>query len=202
VLLHCDGVSAHAETYIGLVETAVGIIPGWGGCKEMLTRWSVAPNRPGGPMPPVRKAFEIISVATVAKSADEAKDYLFLRPEDGITMNRYRLLADAKARALSMVADYAAPEPVALALPGAGAWAGMKMAVEDFRRRGLATPYDTVVADALARVLSGGACDVTEPLCEDDILRLERRAFTKLACRSGTIARIKQMLMTGKPLRN
>jgi len=202
VLLHCDGVSAHAETYIGLVETAVGIIPGWGGCKEMLTRWSVNPDRPGGPMPPVRKAFEIISVATVAKSADEAKDYLFLRPEDGITMNRYRLLADAKARALAMVADYAAPEPVVLALPGAGAWAGMKMAVEDFRRRGLATPYDAVVADALARVLSGGECDVTEPLCEDDILRLERQAFIKLACRSGTIARIKQMLMTGKPLRN
>ncbi len=202
VLLHCDAVQAHAETYTGLVEIAVGIIPGWGGCKEMLTRWWVNPRRPGGPMPPIRKVFETISTATVAKSADEAKDYLFLRPEDGITMNRYRLLADAKAKALTLVADYVPPEPVEVSLPGASALAAMKMAVEDFRRLGLATAYDTVVAGVLATVLSGGDSDVTETLNEDDLLVLERRAFTRLACRSGTIARVKHMLMTGKPLRN
>ncbi len=117
-------------------------------------------------------------------------------------MNRYRLLADAKAKALDLVADYAPPEPVEISLPGPSAWAAMKMAVEDFRRLGLATPYDTVVAGALATVLSGGDSDVTETLNEDDLLALERRTFTRLACRSGTIARVKHMLMKGKPLRN
>ena len=201
-LLHCDTIQAHAETYMGLVEPAVGLIPGWGGCKEMLTRWWVKPHRPGGPMPPVAKVFETVSTATVAKSAAEAKAYLFLRPEDGITMNRYRLLADAKAKALALVAGYRPPLSVALALPGPSARAAMELAVHDFRRRGLATAYDTVVAGALAGVLSGGATDVTETLGEDDLLTLERRAFTRLACRSGTVARIVHMLKTGKPLRN
>ena len=92
-------VQAHAETYVGLVEVGVGLIPGWGGCKEMLNRWATLGRLPKGPMPFVAKAFELISTATVAKSAAEAKEMLFLRPTDGITMNRYRLLADAKAKA-------------------------------------------------------------------------------------------------------
>jgi len=202
VLLHCDAVQAHAETYTGLVETAVGIIPGWGGCKELLSRWWVDPRRPGGPMPPIRKAFETISLASVAKSAEEARDYLFLRPDDGITMNRYRLLADAKAKALSLVDNYTPPEPVAVSLPGRSACTAIKMAVHDFRKLGLATSYDMVVAGALGRVLSGGDTDVTESLSEDDLLTLERQVFAKLACRSGTISRVKHMLMKGKPLRN
>lgn len=87
ILLHSDAIQAHAESYIGLVEPGVGLIPGWGGCKEMLTRWSTAGMLPNGPMPAVSKVFEIISMATVAKSAAEARELMFLRPGDNITMN-------------------------------------------------------------------------------------------------------------------
>ncbi len=202
VLLHSDAVQAHAETYAGLVETAVGIVPAWGGCKEMLMRWDASPDRPGGPMPPVTKVFEMLSMASVAKSAAEARDFLILRPSDGITMNRDRLLADAKARALALVDGYAPPGPREISLPGPSAKVAMDMAVRGFRLRGLATPHDAVVAGVLAGVLSGGDTDATETLAEDDLLALERAAIAKLVRTPATIARVKHMLKTGKPLRN
>ncbi len=202
ILLHCDALQAHAETYVGLVETGVGLIPGWGGCKEMLHRWTQLPKRPGGFLPPVLKSFEIISLATVAKSAQEARDYLFLRPHDGITMNRDRLLADAKARALAMVDGYRPPEPPLFHLPGATARVVMEMAVNDFRVQGKATPYDAVIAKALAVVLSGGDTDITETLSETDVLALEHAQFMQLVRNPETLARVSHMLETGKPLRN
>ncbi|OQX08974.1 MAG: 3-hydroxyacyl-CoA dehydrogenase [Thiothrix lacustris] len=202
ILLHCDALQAHAETYVGLVETGVGLIPGWGGCKEMLHRWTTFPKRPGGFLPPVLKCFEIISVATVAKSAQEARDYLFLRPHDGITMNRDRLLADAKARVLSMVAGYQPPEPPIFHLPGATARVAMEMAVNDFVAQGKATPYDAIVAKALAVVLSGGDTDITDTLSETDLLALEHAQFMQLVRNPETLARVSHMLETGKPLRN
>ncbi|KAA3629728.1 MAG: 3-hydroxyacyl-CoA dehydrogenase/enoyl-CoA hydratase family protein [Proteobacteria bacterium] len=202
ILLHCDAVQAHAETYMGLVEVGVGVIPGWGGCKEMLTRWVTNKRRPGGPMPPVIKVFETISVASVAKSAAEAKDYLFLRHDDGITMNRDRLLVDAKARALALAADYTPPEPVEISLPGPTAKTAMEMAVDGFVKLGKATRHDVVVSAALADCLSGGDTDVTESLTEDDLLALERRHFMRLLRHPDTLARMEHMLTTGKPLRN
>src|SRR5262249_16312058 len=88
VLLHSAAVQAHAESYIGLVETGVGLVPGWGGCKELLTRHVTNKKRPGGPIPPLMATFETIALAKVSRSAAEARDTLMLRPEDGITMNR------------------------------------------------------------------------------------------------------------------
>ncbi len=202
VLLHCDAVEAHAETYMGLVEVGVGLIPGWGGCREMLVRASADPKRAGGPMPPVIKAFETISMAKVAKSAVEAKDHLYLRPDDGVVMNRERVLAAAKERALSLSENYTPPNVGELSLPGPTAEAAMKMAVEGFRKLGKATPHDEVVAGALAEVLSGGDTDFTESLSEDAILELERSAFMSLIRHPGTLARMEHMLETGKPLRN
>ena len=202
ILLHCDAVQAHAETYTGLVEAGVGIIPGWGGCKELLVRWWADEARPKGPMPPVTKAFETISMAKVAKSAVEARDHLFLRASDGITMNRDRLLADAKARVLALAEDYRPPAPVVLSLPGPSARVALEMAVAGFRKRGLATPHDVTVAGALAVVVSGGGTDITETVSEDDILRLERQELSRLAGFPATIARIRHMLKTGRPLRN
>ncbi|MCZ6745357.1 MAG: 3-hydroxyacyl-CoA dehydrogenase NAD-binding domain-containing protein, partial [Alphaproteobacteria bacterium] len=119
ILLHSDAIQAHSESYIGLVETGVGLIPGWGGCTELLSRLAADPKRPNGPMPPVVEAFETIGMAKVARSAFEARELGFLRPEDGITFNRERLLAEAKAKALELVEGDEAPEPVALTLPGA-----------------------------------------------------------------------------------
>ncbi|MDR3436137.1 3-hydroxyacyl-CoA dehydrogenase NAD-binding domain-containing protein [Telmatospirillum sp.] len=202
VLLHCDAVQAHAETYVGLVECGVGLVPGWGGCKEMLTRWSAPGVLPNGPMPAVAKVFETISTATVAKSAAEAKELLFLRPSDGITMNRYRLLADAKAKALELARDYVPPQPVELTLPGESARVGLKMAAEGFHRRGIATKHDLVVAGALAAVLSGNGADVTKPVKEEEVLELERSQFMRLVRHPATLARIESVLETGKPLRN
>lgn len=202
ILLHCDAIQAHAETYMGLVEVGVGLIPAWGGCKEMLHRWSTLGRLPKGPMPAVAKVFETVSTATVAKSAAEAKELLYLRPTDGITMNRNRLLADAKARALAMAESYVPPEPPIYVLPGPSAETAMAMAVAGFRRLGKATPYDEVVSGALARILSGGDTDVTETLDEEAMLALEREQLVRLVRQPGTLARLESMLMTGKPLRN
>ena len=118
ILLHCDAIQAHAELYMGLVEVGVGLIPGWGGCKEYLRRWLTFPKRPGGPIPPIVKAFETIGMAKVSKSAVEAKELLFLAHSDGITMNKNRLLADAKALALSLCSSLHRPQPCCLSNAG------------------------------------------------------------------------------------
>lgn len=203
ILLHCAAVQAHAETYMGLVEVGVGVIPGWGGCKEMLLRHQPGPKGPKGPMPPVGAAFEAISLAKVAKSAAEAKELKFLRDGDGITMNRDRLLADAKARALKMLADgYQPPKPAELRLPGPSGRTGLNLVVHGFAQQGKALPHDVVVSDALAEVLSGGNTDLTEIVSEDHVTKLERAAFMKLVKTDATLARMEHMLTTGKPLRN
>ncbi len=202
ILLHCDAVQAHSETYAGLVEVGVGIVPAWGGCKEMLFRWRSHPKSAGGPMPPVVKAFEIVGTATVGKSAAECKDLLFLNPSDGVTMNRDRLLADAKARALALAENYLPPEKMEISLPGKTGAAALGMAVEGFRKSGQATPHDVVVGKALAHVLSGGETDITEALSEDDILALEREALAALSRHPASFERIRHMIKTGKPLRN
>ncbi|MEM9440529.1 MAG: enoyl-CoA hydratase/isomerase family protein, partial [Pseudomonadota bacterium] len=202
ICLNADSIQAHAETYMGLVEVGVGVIPGWTGTTEMIQRWMVNDQRPGGPMPAISKVFEAIGMAQVAKSAAEAKKLLFLRPEDGITMNRDRLLAEAKTRALDLAVDYVPPEPLDISLPGPSARLAMGMAVEGFRLQGKATAHDEVVASELAVILSGNDTDMTETISEDDLLKLEKKAFMKLIKTPATLARVEHMLETGKPLRN
>ena len=202
ILLHCDAIQAHAELYTGLVEVGVGLVPGWGGCKEYLARQLNNRKRPGGPIPPIAKAFETIGTARVSKSASDARGLLFLRATDGITMNRDRLLSDAKAKALTLVADYTPPEPNKYPLPGRTAKILMVMSSRAFRLLGKATDYDMTVAKQLATVLSGGACDSSQPLSEAEMLNLEREAFLQLVQQPGTLARIEHTLKTGKPLRN
>ncbi len=202
VVLASDAVQAHAESYIGLVETGVGIIPGWGGCSELIDRWQNNPRHPNGPMPAVSKSFELISTATVAKSAAEARDLGFLRPHDRITMNRDRLLHDAKEHALSLVEGYTPPEKPEFRLPGATGRAALKLAVDSFRKQGLATPHDETVAEELAIVLTGGNTDITETVSEDQMLELEVTGFMRLARNPKSQARVEHMLETGKPLRN
>ena len=202
IVLNSDAVQAHAESYVGLVECGVGLVPGWGGCGEMLDRWRNNPMLPKGPMPAVAKVFEIISTATVAKSAADAKELGYLRPTDGVTMNRDRLLADAKSKALALVDGYAPPVPPEFRLPGASGRTALALAVEGFQARGLATDYDGVVSGMLADVLTGGEADPVDTLSEKDMLALERKAFMKLVREPRTQARVEHMLETGKPLRN
>lgn len=219
ILLHSDHVQAHAETYTGLVEVGVGLLPGWGGCKEMLLRYQEEERKAydkatGGkklwfspkntPMGAARKAFELIAMATVAKSAQEAKEYKYLKDTDGITMNRDRLLFDAKKCALELAQNYQAPKPVEdIRLPGASGKLALELAVSDLRKSGKATPYDVTVSAAVATVLSGGdKGDWTTPMHEDDLYKLEREEFMKLIRHEGTQKRVEHMLTTGKPLRN
>ena len=222
VLLNSDAVQAHAELYMGLVEVGVGVIPGWGGCKEMLLRYQeqeeakfksdlkkvdkegmwFSPDKT--PMGAVRKAFETIGTAQVSTSAQEAQSIGYLRDTDGITMNRDRLLYDAKKRALEMAKDYKAPEKREdIRLPGPSGKMALDMAVSDFYKNGKATAYDVVVSSHLAEVLSGGKdADWTQPMTEDDLLKLERAQFMDLLHQDRTLDRIEHMLDTGKPLRN
>jgi 3-hydroxyacyl-CoA dehydrogenase len=203
VCLNADAVQAHAETYLGLVEVGVGVIPAWTGSTELLTRWVQHEKRPGGPMPPLAQTFETIGMAKVAKSAFEARELLFLRAGDDVTMNRDRLLADAKAKALALARDYRPPEKSEIALPGPSGRLALERAVGALRLRGVATPHDEVVAKQLAIVLSGGEnADITEPVADEDLLKLEREAFMTLVRQPATLARIEHMLDTGKPLRN
>ncbi|PTQ12375.1 3-hydroxyacyl-CoA dehydrogenase [Sphingomonas oleivorans] len=202
ILLHADAVQAHAETYIGLVETGVGLIPAWGGCGEMIDRWTHSGRLPKGPMPSVARIFEIVGTATVSKSAAEARDYLFLRDRDGITMNRDRLLADAKAKALSLAEGYVPPEASQYRLPGASGRVALRFAAERFHRLGLATDYDLIVSDTLAELLSGGSADLLDDVSEAELLALERQGFMARIRDGRSQVRIEHMLETGKPLRN
>jgi 3-hydroxyacyl-CoA dehydrogenase len=138
----------------------------------------------------------------VSKSAAQAKELSFLRPHDGITMNRYRLLADAKALSLKLAQDNVAPKPVELKLPGASGKLALSLAAQSFHQRGMATDHDLVVANELAEVLSGGPADLVDVVTEDQVLSLERASFMRLLKTDGTLARIEHLLATGKPLRN
>lgn len=202
ICLHADAIQAHAESYMGLVEVGVGLLPGWGGCKELIVRTLQNKKRPGGPMPAIAQVFEAISTAKVATSAAEARDMNILRESDGVTMNRRRLLADAKAKALSMVEGYKPPAPPEVQLPGPTALAALNMAVEGFVASGKATPHDKVVSGEVAFVLSGGNTDITQTLTEKQLMTLEREGFMRLIKQGPTLDRIEQMLTTGKPLRN
>ena len=153
-------------------------------------------------MPTLAKAFETISTAQVSKSAAQAREMMFLRSVDGITMNRDRLLADAKAKALAMVQNYAPRAKPSFRLAGESGRVGVAAVVREFRARGMATAYDEVVAARLAVVLTGGDADQIDTVSEDDLLALERAAFMEAVHDERTQARIKQMLETGKPLRN
>lgn len=220
LLMHSDAVQAHIETYTGLVEVGVGIIPGWGGCKEMLLRTIAHRQKQGGlaalgrafswlspvkalnTFPAIKDSFMKIGLAKVAKSAVEAQDLLILNEQCRITMNRKRLLADAKHLCLELAQDYQAPEPQTLRLPGKTARSALYMGINDFVKSGKATPHDEIVSKALADVLSGGDTDITQELTEQDILDLERKLFMQLVKTTGTLDRMEHMLETGKPLRN
>lgn len=219
ILLHSDHIQAHAETYTGLVEAGVGLIPGWGGCKEVLLRFREREakeyeNKTGKeqfwmspkntPMNASRKALELIGKAEVAKSAHEAIELGYFRDTDEITMNRDRLLYQAREKAAEIANGYKPPvmeENISLAGP-TGRY-GAELSIHDMHKSGRITDYDVVVTKALAHVLTGGyKADVTKTLTEDDLLNLEKDKFITLVKRGGTIARIEHMLRKGKPLRN
>lgn len=199
VLMHSAHVQAHAETYPGLVEVGVGLLPAWGGTTELITRAKQNKKLPNGPMPAVATAFETISTAKVGTSAQEARDLMILRESDGITMNRQRLLADAKKKALELSVGYTPPAPVSMELPGASGEAALNLAVDGFYSKGAVTGYDVVVSNKVAKVISGGDQAGPGMVVTQDYLRdLERRHFLELVHDARTVNRIVKTLPPNK----
>jgi len=207
MVLHADRVRAAAETYIGLVEVGVGIIPAGCGTKEMLVRAldSIPANmKDADPFPFVKRAFETIALAKVATSAEEARAFGFLRDEDSISMNPDRLIADAKKEVLALAASgYVQPQQRTdiLAL-GNPALATLKLGVHLMKRAGYISEHDALIGEKLARILTGGDLNHATRVSEQYLLDLEREAFLSLIGTRKTQERIAHMLKTGKPLRN
>jgi 3-hydroxyacyl-CoA dehydrogenase len=201
--MHCDLVQAHAELYMGLVEAGVGLIPAGGGTKELLFRFTLdlTPYDEADLFEGVKRAFRVIAMATTSTSALEARNLGFLRPTDRITMNRDRLIADAKARVLDLAPGYVAPVPRTITALGKEAMGNLLYAGWAMREGGQITDHEVRIARELAYVLSGGD-GPPRVVTEQDILDLEREAFLKLLGTKETQERIVHMLKTGKPLRN
>lgn len=192
IALHAARLQASAELYMGLVEVGVGVIPGGGGCKEMLLRLGDA-----------KKAFELIGFAKVSGSAAEARALGLLDATAEVSMNSERLIADAKAAALALAPHYAPPVPrTDIRVGGDAAYALMKVGVYMARQGNFISDYDAVVGEKLAYVLSGGRLTGEQTVSEQYLLDLEREAFLSLCGQPNTQARMQHMLKTGKPLRN
>ncbi len=212
IVMHGQHVRAHAESYIGLVEVGVGLVPAGGGCKELLLRHGAGledqlARKTGGSFTPARKAFETIAFATVSTSAAEAQGLRFLRKSDAITVNRDLLLRDAKADALRLAEEREAGtwqprQPSMLLLPGPGARLVLEQQIDNLLLAGKISEHDAVVGRELARVLTGGECSPIAPLTEQDVLDLEREAFLKLSGMEKTQERMQSVLLTGRPVRN
>ncbi|HEY7786116.1 MAG TPA: 3-hydroxyacyl-CoA dehydrogenase/enoyl-CoA hydratase family protein [Pyrinomonadaceae bacterium] len=206
-VLHADRVRAAAETYIGLVEVGVGIIPAGGGTKEMLVRTldSIPKSMTDAdPFPFVKRAFETIALAKVATSAEEARTLNMLDEDDTISMNSDRLIADAKKEVLALAeTGYIEPQPrtdiLALGLP---ALSTLKLGIHQMKRGGYISDHDAEIGTQLAKILTGGDLNHPTRVSEQYLLDLEREAFLSLIGTRKTQERMAHMLKTGKPLRN
>jgi len=191
VCLHAVRMQASAETYMGLVEVGVGVIPAAGGCKELLARLGDA-----------RKAGELIGQAKVSTSAAQARELGFLTELDRISMNPDSLIGDAKNLARSLARDYAPPPRAQIKVGGEAAYAMLKLGIWSYHEGGYISDYDAVVLEKVAHVLSGGRVTGEQTVSEQYLLDLEREAFLSLCGNAKTQERIAHMLKTGKPLRN
>ncbi len=210
--LHSAARQPHSELYMGLVEVGVGLLPGGGGCKEMLLRAldNARAIRPDGRgesvemMEGMKRIFETIAMAKVSTSAYEARTLGFLSPGDTISMNRERILTDAKERALELAkSGYIAPVPrTDVAAPGENVLATLKLGIHLMRQAEYISDHDVKVATKVAEVICGGNVSPGTPVSEQYILDLEREGFKSLCGEKKTQERIQFTLKTGKPLRN
>jgi 3-hydroxyacyl-CoA dehydrogenase len=205
ICLHAKARQAHAELYMGLVETGVGLLPAGGGCKEM-TLLAAEGRRAESVelMESLRRNFETIAMAKVSTSAADARQLALLSAADGMTMNRGRLLSDAKSKARALAdAGYAPPAPRSdIPAPGENLRATFRTGVRMMREGAYISDHDVRVANAVAHVLCGGSVTPGTPVSEQYLLDLEREAFLSLCGEKKTQERIAFTLKTGKPLRN
>jgi 3-hydroxyacyl-CoA dehydrogenase len=205
ICLHADRIVASLESYIGLVETAVGLIPAGGGCKELVRRLvSPAMRVPDAPpLPFVQRVFETIALAKVATSAVEARELGFLAEGDRIVLNPDHLLAEAKWEVLELAPGYKPPaREASVFAAGLPTLAALELGVRTQQWGGNASEHDGVIATRLARVLCGGELSAPQWVSEEHVLALEREAFVELLRTEKTMERIQAMLTTRKPLRN
>ena len=204
VALHGDRVQAAAETYLGLVEVGVGLIPAGGGTKEMTIR--AVDELPEGAtdlLPAIQRAFETIAFAKTSASGPDAIRLGYLRAVDGITMNKERLIADAKARARLRVDEgYHAPVPKLVRVGGDAVLAPLKLGVHLAWRAGRISDHDALIGRKLATIMAGGRLPHPSTVTEQQLLDLEREAFLSLLGERKTLERIQHTLKTGRPLRN
>ena len=208
-ILHCDRTVAALESYIGLVEVGVGLLPGGGGCKELALRsvTESARGAVGGQMdqfPFIRTYFQSVAMAKVSRSALEAKDMGYLRPADVVVFNAHELLYVAKAQARALAESGYRPPLPARNIPVAGRTgiATLELMLVNMRDGGFISPYDFEIGLRVARVLCGGEVDAGSLVDEKWLLDLERREFMALMRNPKTQERIAHTLKTGKPLRN
>ena len=205
IALAANAIQGAAELYMGLVEVGVGLIPGGGGNMMLLRNLygQFATDRDFDPLPFLKKLFLTIGTAKVATSAEEAREMGFLSRQDGITLNRDLLLADAKARVLGLAdSGFRPPRPTHFRLPGRSGAATIDMMLYDMELNNQISPYDRHIGQKLGQVLSGGDVSAFTPVSETRLLELEREAFLSLCGEEKTQDRIAAMLETGKPLRN
>ena len=203
--LGCDEVQAAAETYAGLVEVGVGLIPG--GCGNMALLWRALENIPAGVeydvYPYVTQVFKNIALADVATSAGMAKEKGYFRSTDGVSFDRARQLYEAKERVIGLAeTGYHPPIPRAYKLPGESGIATLEMMVRTLVAGGYATEHDALIAGQLAGVLCGGVSGASHEVTEEEMLELEREAFVSLCGEPKSQERMQHMLMKNKPLRN
>ena len=203
IAMHCDRVRAAAETYMGLVEVGVGLIPAGGGCKELVRRSTDGLSENDNLVPRLQAVFETIGTAKVSGSAAEAKQLRLLRESDAITMNRERLLADAKQTALAAAAVGYRPQPAPeILVGGRGVKAALEMGPYLMREAEWISDYDRHIGRKLAHVVAGGDLTESSLVSEEYMLGLEREAFVSLCGEEKTQQRMEAILKTGRPLRN
>jgi 3-hydroxyacyl-CoA dehydrogenase len=206
ISMHGDRIRAASETYMGQVEVGVGLIPAGGGTKEMTMRaMDAASHAPDAdPLAFLKKTFELLGMGKVATSAQEAREFGFLRDVDSISMNGDRLIADAKQQVLNLDASgYVQPvERTDIPVLGESGLAAMKLALHMMKRGGYISDHDQLIGQKLAYIMCGGNNNHKTYVSERYLLDLEREAFVSLCGERKTQERIAAMLKTGKPLRN
>lgn len=202
--LHCDAIQAHAETYIGLVEVGVGLIPGGGGTKELTLRVSDSLSDGDPELNRLQESFMNIATAKVATSAEEARAMHILRPQDEVTMNRKRLLTDAKAKVLELYEQgYTQPaERTDIKVQGRTGLALFEAGVNGMLLGNYISEHDAKIAKKLAWIMCGGDLTAPQEVSETYLLDLERQMFVELTAEPKTLERIQSILFKGKPLRN
>lgn len=174
VILNSTAAVAHTKSHIGLVEVSVGIIPAWGGCAELLLRHSRLPQNQTKPLSALEETFTTILTCRTSTSAQEAKDMLFLRPDDEIVMHRDHVLTHAKSKALSLIGKATSPKPVPFTLMHDAGYAVLRAKMAELSEKGQLKPHDLIVGDILARTLTGAASmNQNLTLSQDIILHLE-----------------------------